>query len=51
MGEAIIGTKEGVVKAKDFRRNRIMKETWNSDMFDEMQGVPRKTSIHDQRAY
>ena len=27
-GEVIIGTNEGVVKAKDFRRRPIVKERW-----------------------
>ena len=28
-GEAIIGTNEGVVKARDFRRKTIYKDRWN----------------------
>jgi hypothetical protein len=38
-GEAIIGTKDGVVKAKDFRR-RPGQERWKKERVDKLSGVP-----------
>ena len=45
-GECIIGTDEGVVKAKDFRRKPIAKERWDKEKFQKIRGVPWKTSAH-----
>ena len=45
-GESIIGTNEGVVKAKDFRRKPIASQRWDKEKFAKMRGVPWKTSVH-----
>ena len=39
-GEPIIGTADGVVKAKDFRRKVILKDRWDKEMFSRFKGVP-----------
>jgi hypothetical protein len=39
-GESIIGTKEGVIKGKDFRRMTEGKDRWNKDTFNSFNGVP-----------
>ena len=39
-GESVVGTPEGVVKAKDFRRKRDHDERWNVSRFDVFRGVP-----------
>ena len=47
-GESIVGTDEGVVKAKDFRRKPIIRERWNKERLAGMKGVPWKTSVHEE---
>ena len=44
----MVGTDEGLVKAKDFRRKPIMKERWNKERFMNMKGVPWKTSALEE---
>ena len=39
-GESLIGTKNGALKAKDFRRKTLAAERWNKENFDEIQGTP-----------
>ena len=39
-GETIIGTPEGVVKARDFRRKTINAERWNGEFFNKIKGTP-----------
>ena len=39
-GESIIGTKEGVIKARDFRRKAIAEERWNKEHFTSIKGTP-----------
>ena len=39
-GEVIIGTIDGVIKSRDFRRKPIEKERWNKDRLNEFKGVP-----------
>ena len=34
-GKAIVGTKEGVVKCRNFRRKPIEEDRWNVKAFDE----------------
>ena len=45
-GESIIGTSEGAVKAKDFRRKPVVKERWDKEKLLTIRGVPWKTSVH-----
>ena len=47
-GETVVGTDEGVVKAKDFRRKPIVKERWSKGRLMSMNGVPWKTSVHEE---
>ena len=47
-GETIVGTDDGVVKAKDFRRKPIVRERWNRERLAGMRGVPWKTSVHEE---
>jgi len=42
-GESIIGTEEGTVKCKDFRREEIGSRRWDKDMLGKVQGVPWQT--------
>ena len=46
-GETIVGTDEGAVKAKDFRRKPIIGERWKKERPASMRGVPWKTSVHE----
>ncbi len=39
-GESIVGTSDGVVKARDFRRRPENGGRWGKDMFDELKGAP-----------
>ena len=39
-GEAIVGTKDGVVKRRDFRRKPIVDDRWDVKKFDEFRGSP-----------
>jgi hypothetical protein len=39
-GEVIIGTIDGVIKSRDFRRKPIEKERWNKYRFNEFKRVP-----------
>ena len=39
-GESVIGTNEGVVKARDFRRKSDENERWNVERFNQFVGVP-----------
>merc|ERR1712240_708375 len=39
-GESVIGTSEGVVKARDFRRKSDENERWNAERFNKFVGVP-----------
>ena len=39
-GETIVGTENGITKAKDFRRKAIKGERWNKEATKEMQGTP-----------
>ena len=39
-GESIIGTPEGVVKARDFRRKGVLTERWNRDEINGFRGLP-----------
>ena len=39
-GESLIGTGEGVVKARDFRRKPENGGRWSKEDFDEFRGVP-----------
>ena len=39
-GESVIGTNEGVVKARDFRRKSDENERWNVERFYQFVGVP-----------
>ena len=41
-GENIIGTSDGVVKARDFRRKVVLKDRWDKEVFDKMCVVPWK---------
>ena len=38
--EAIIGTRDGVVKARDVKRKATDEERWNGENFDAVKGVP-----------
>ena len=39
-GELIVGTPEGVIKARDFQRYPTNAERWNLEKFDAFRGVP-----------
>ena len=39
-GEAIIGTKEGIVKCRSFRRKVIKEERWDAQAIKDIQGTP-----------
>ena len=39
-GESIIGTPDGIVKAKYYKRKPISTERWNKDYFDKIKGTP-----------
>ena len=39
-GEVIVGTKDGVVKCRDFRRKPIEEDRWSVKTFDEFKGSP-----------
>ena len=39
-GEAIIGTPDGVVKCRDFRRKPVEEDRWNEEAFDKFKGTP-----------
>ena len=41
-GESIIGTQEGVIKARSVRRKAIMSDRWNIEEFDKCKGGPWK---------
>ena len=41
-GEHLVGTVEGVIKARTVRRRPIQHERWNKQLFDSFQGVPWK---------
>ena len=43
-GETIIGTDQGVVKARYFRRKTIYKDRWNKEHFDSIKGTPWEPS-------
>ena len=38
--KTILGTTEGVIKARDFRRKTINAERWNGDFFNKIKGTP-----------
>ena len=42
-GEMIVGTQEGIVKARDFRRRGSEGERWNISKFNSFRGVPWAT--------
>ena len=42
-GELIVGTPEGIVKARDFRRHGSSQDRWNKKLFDSFRGVPWAT--------
>ena len=42
--ETIIGTDQGVVKSRDFRRKSIYADRWNKDRFDSIKGTPWEPS-------
>jgi len=42
-GELIVGTPEGIVKARDFKRHGSLVERWNLDQFNNFKGVPWET--------
>ena len=39
-GESIIGFREGVIKARTFKREAILKERWRLDRLQKVKGVP-----------
>ena len=39
-GEAIVGTREGMVKCRDFCRKPIEEDRWDAKKFDEFRGSP-----------
>ena len=39
-GEHIIGTEDGVVKARTIRRKAITKDRWDQEMFNKIRGTP-----------
>ena len=39
-GRAIVGTNQGIMKAKDFRINTIMSKIWNIARFNAITGAP-----------
>ena len=48
-GEALIGTSEGVFKARSIRRKATGKEKWKMEMLTGMRGVPWATGVKQQR--
>ena len=42
-GELIVGTPEGVIKARDFHKHGSDEERWNVEKFDKFRGVPWAT--------
>ena len=42
-GELIVGTPDGIIKARDFKRHSSIEERWNIEQFNAFRGVPWAT--------
>ena len=44
-GETIVGTEQGIVKARDFRRTTIYSDRWNKSRFNDIKGTPWEPTL------